>query len=216
VPTLVYVVRHGMTDWNAARRLAGRLPGISLNADGRREGEALAARLSALPLRAVVSSPMDRTRETAALIAERHGLSVTLDDAFVERGYAAWQGLFSSEIRERFSEDVEAVARGEDVAGVEPADAMAERVWTGLERWVAVHPNEAIAVVSHADPIRALLVRVLGIPAARLRVITIDTASVSRIRRRERATILDYANSHTHLASPGSLGWPPPGAASGV
>jgi len=216
VPTLVYVVRHGMTDWNAARRLAGRLPGVSLNADGRREAEAVAARLSGLPLRAVVSSPMDRARETAALIAERHGEAVTLDDAFVERGYAAWQGLFSSEIRDRFPEDVAAVARGEDVAGVEPVDAMAERIWTGMERLIALHLNEAIAVVSHADPIRALLARILGIPAARLRAITIDTASVSRIRRRERLTLLDYANSRAHLASPGAIGWPPPAPADGA
>ena len=209
MPTLVYLVRHGMTDWNAARRLAGRLPGVPLSADGRREADAVATRLAGLPVRAVVASPLDRALQTAAVIAARHDLPVTRDDAFIERGFTAWQGMLSTEIRDRFQDDVAAVARGERVAGVEPADAMTERVWAGLERLVARHPEATIVVVSHADPIQGLIARVIGMPAARLRAVKVDTASVSRIRRRDHVTVVDYVNSRTHLESPGATGWPP-------
>ena len=213
MPTTVYFVRHGITDWNAAHRLAGRLPGVSLSAEGRREADAVAGRLAALPLRAVVSSPLARTRETAERIARPHGLPVMLDDAFHEREYAAWQGLFSAEIHARFPEDARAVARGEPVAGVESVGAMAERMWAGMERLVLAHPDAAVVVVSHADPIRALIARVVGMPPARLRAVTIDTASVSRVRRRAHRATVDYANSRTHLEPPGACGWPPSEAA---
>ena len=210
MPTTLYFVRHGVTDWNAARRLAGRLAGVSLSGDGRREAEAVARRLAAVPLRAVVSSPLDRARETAETIARAHELRVVVDEAFQEREYAAWQGLFSSDIHARFPDDVRAVAGGQSVAGVESVASMAERMWAGMERLAAEHPDGAVAVVSHADPIRALIARVASVPPERLRAITIDTASVSRIRRRGPRAIVDYANSRAHLEGPGACGWPSP------
>ena len=204
--TTVYLVRHGVTAWNAEGRLAGRLPGVSLNPDGRREAAAVASRLEALPIRAVAASPLERTQETAASIARLHGLAVVTEPAFIERGYAAWQGLPGDEIRERFPDAVEMVARGERVPGVEPVDEMAERMWSGVERLVAHHRGEAVVVVSHADPIRALVARIIGMPAARLRAFVIDTASLSRIRRWDGRAIVDYVNSRGHLAVPGTGG----------
>ncbi|HLN13702.1 MAG TPA: histidine phosphatase family protein [bacterium] len=215
MPTTLYVIRHGITEWNAAHRLAGRLPGVPLSDDGRREASAVSARLAAVPLAAVVSSPIARARETAELIARPHGLTVVSDDAFTEREYAAWQGLFSTEIHARFPDDARALARGEPVTGVESVRAMAERVWDGMERLVLAHPDAAVAIVSHADPIRALITRVIGMPASRLRAVTIDTASVTRIRRRAQRAVVDYANSRTHLEGAGACGWPP-AAARGV
>lgn len=209
MPTVVYLVRHGLTDWNVAHRLAGRLPGISLNPDGRREATAVASRLAALPIRMVAASPLERAQETAELIARPHGLAVATEVAFLERGYAAWQGLPAAEIRERFRDGVDAVSRGARVPGVESIEEMAERMWAGMERFVTLHPDEAVVMVSHADPIRALIARVIGAPPARLRAITIDTASLSRIRRRDTAAIVDYANSRIHLDALGTPGQPP-------
>jgi broad specificity phosphatase PhoE len=215
VPTTLYFVRHGITDWNATSRLAGRLAGVPLSEDGRREANAVARRLASVPLRAVRASPLERARETAELIARPHDLPAIPDEAFLEREYAVWQGAFSVEIRARYPDDVRAVARGETVAGVESVDAMAERMWEGMDRLAAEYPDAAVAVVSHADPIRALIARITGMPSGRLRAITIDTASVSRIRRRPQRAVVDYANSRFHLEAEGACGWPPvpPGAA---
>jgi len=209
VPTVVYLVRHGVTDWNVAHRLAGRLPGISLNPDGRREAAAVASRLAALPIRVVASSPLERAQETAELIARPHGLAVATEVAFLERGYPAWQGLPAAAIRERFRDDVDAVSRSVRVPGVESVEEMAARMWAGLERLVALHPDEAIVIVSHADPIRAVIAHVVGAPPARLRAITIDTASLSRIRRRDTGAVVDYTNSRIHLDALGTPGQPP-------
>src|SRR5579884_1271138 len=188
VITTVYLVRHGVTDWNVARRIAGRLPGIALSADGRRE--------------AVAASPLERAHRTATAIARAHGLAVLEDPAFTEREYARWQGMLSAEIRARDRDAVDAVARGDDVPGVEPVGAMAARMWDGMERLVAGHPGEALVIVSHADPIRALIARIVGMPPARLRALEIGTASLSRLRRRDTGAVVDFANSRAHLAGP--------------
>ncbi|HLJ60574.1 MAG TPA: histidine phosphatase family protein [bacterium] len=206
MPTVVYLVRHGVTDWNVAHRLAGRLPGISLNSDGRGEAAAVASRLAALPIGRVASSPLERAQETAERIARPHGLAVATETALLERGYPAWQGLSAAEIRERFRDDVDAVARGGRVRGVESVEEMAERMWAVVERLAALHADEAIVIVSHADPIRAVIARIVGVPPARLRAITIDTGSLSRIRRRDAAAVVDYTNSRIHLDALGTPG----------
>ncbi len=200
--TTVYLVRHGVTEWNVARRIAGRLPGIALSADGRREAAAVASRLAALPIRAVAASPLERAHETAAAIARAHGLAVAEDASLTEREYVRWQGLFSAEIRARDPDAVDAVARGDDVPGIEPVGAMAERMWDGMERLVGGHPGGALVIVSHADPIRALIARIIGMPPARLRAIEIGTASLSRLRRRDSSAVVDFANSRAHLGGP--------------
>ncbi len=197
--TFVYLVRHGMTEWNAAARLAGRLPGISLNAQGRRDAAALAARLAGVPLRRIVTSPLERAAETAALIARTTGVPVERDDAFTERAFPRWEGMLSSEIRARFPEDVRANAAGEVVPGVEPVAAMAARMTEGLLRLAGAHPGETVLIVSHADPLRALVAHIVGAPAPALRTITIDPAALSRVRRRNGLFVVDYLNSRTHL-----------------
>jgi len=228
VATRVYLVRHGITDWNMAGRLAGRLPGISLNARGRRDAEALAARLASEPLGAVVASPLERAQETAALIAGRHGLPVLTDRAFVERAYPQWQGMLFAEIRTRFGPEIR---RAHDLSafGVETWDAMGDRMFQGLERLGAAYPGQAVAIISHADPLRALIGRIIGMPVTHLRAVTVGTSSLSRVRRRnapdcarvtaaaagipradnrgQGAFVVDYFNSRTHLADP-----PPPSA----
>ncbi len=197
--TFAYLVRHGMTDWNATARLAGRLPGVSLNAQGRRGAAALAARLAGVPLRRIVTSPLERAAETAAVIAETAGLPVECDDAFTERAFPEWEGMLSSEIRARFPDDVRANAAGEVVPGLEPVAAMAERMLAGLQRLTQAHPGETVLIVSHADPIRALVARLIGAPASALRAIAIDPAALSRVRRRNASFTVDYLNSRTHL-----------------
>jgi len=205
--THVFLIRHGRTAWNAEERLAGRLPGIGLNPLGRREAAAVADRLAGIRLSLVAASPLERTQETAAAIAQAHGLTVATDDAFVERDYPTWQGLLGSEIRARFPDEVRRVAKGEIVGGVESIASMANRMRAGMDRLVETHAGGALAIVSHADPIRALIVRILGMPATRLRWVAIDTGSLSRIHLHDGSPVVDYLNSRHHLTGLDDGGW---------
>jgi broad specificity phosphatase PhoE len=89
--TTVHLVRHGEVD-NPAGVLYGRLPNYHLSARGRAMADLVADHLAGRDIAAVVSSPMERAQETAAPIAERHGLAVSLDEDLIEAGNH-FQGL---------------------------------------------------------------------------------------------------------------------------
>ena len=99
MPTLV-LVRHGRTSANATGVLAGRTPGVHLDDTGRGQAQRAAERLAVLPLVRVVSSPLERTLETArALTAAQSGvLRVRRDKGLVECGYGAWTGRTLKEL----------------------------------------------------------------------------------------------------------------------
>ena len=90
--TLFLLIRHGLTD-AVDHRLAGIAPGTHLNDVGRAQVARLVERLHHIRLTAIVSSPLERTRETADPIAADHGLTVIINPAFLEYDVGAWTGL---------------------------------------------------------------------------------------------------------------------------
>ena len=91
--TTVLLVRHGRSTANTAGVLAGRTPGVNLDDRGETQAVELAARLMPVHLDAVVSSPLERTRQTAErLIAGREGTLFEVDERFTECDYGTWSG----------------------------------------------------------------------------------------------------------------------------
>src|SRR5688572_33343777 len=89
--TTFLLIRHGSTDW-VGKALAGRLPGVSLDAAGRNQAQELADRLDERGIAAIYSSPLERARETAMPLAKRLDLPIELREAFTEIDFGAWQG----------------------------------------------------------------------------------------------------------------------------
>jgi probable phosphoglycerate mutase len=89
--TRLLLIRHGDTD-ALGRYIAGTAPGTPLNDAGRAQVAALVARLHDVPLTAVVSSPLERTRQTADPIARDHGLDLEIDPALTELDFGSWTG----------------------------------------------------------------------------------------------------------------------------
>jgi broad specificity phosphatase PhoE len=162
--TRFLLIRHGLTD-AVDHYVAGVAPGTHLNETGRSQAAALAERLHDVAMTAVVSSPLERTRETAAPIARDHGLTVEVDASFIEYDAGAWTGrtfesLDDDQGWQRFNRvrSVTRAERGELMLTVQHRSvtallALAERYRTGT-----------VAVVSHGDTIRAMLLYVLGMP----------------------------------------------------
>src|SRR3954468_18017699 len=96
----VILVRHGRSTANVAGILTGRTAGVDLDAVGRSQAERAAERLAAVPLVAVVSSPLARCRQTARLIAAPHALPTKLEAGIVERDDGQWQGRPLRELAE--------------------------------------------------------------------------------------------------------------------
>jgi broad specificity phosphatase PhoE len=95
----VCVARHGETTWNLAGRYQGRRES-ALSARGVAQGTALGAHFGAMepPVRRIVTSPMQRTRATAAFVAERLNLPLETDDALIEIAHGTWEGRMRDEI----------------------------------------------------------------------------------------------------------------------
>ena len=99
--TTILLARHGETDWNLERRVQGHTD-RPLNESGRAQALALADRLSTESLDAVYSSDLARARETAAVIAARHGLDVIETSDLREKDFGSWEGMTDTEIMARF------------------------------------------------------------------------------------------------------------------
>ncbi len=188
------LVRHGLTDWNVERRLLGRID-IGLNESGRAQAKAAADALKELPVRAILSSPQVRARETAAPIASALGLEVELEPAFDEVWLSdAWQGKTVDELRgdpemESFLSDP---ARSS--SRIEPIEEVQSRAVEGVERLRRERPRETVVVVSHGDPLRALAAHYLGLSLEDFRRLLIDNGSVSLVRFNSRGPQLTALN----------------------
>jgi uncharacterized phosphatase len=148
--TNLYLVRHGETDWNRARRIQGSTD-IPLNDTGRAQALATGQLLARRTWDAVIASPLSRAFETASIIADQVGLPApTTRDTLVERRYGTAEGLNYKEVDELFPE-------GAEVPGREGRDEVMDRVVPALLTIAAEHPGQNVIVVSHGGVIRAVL-----------------------------------------------------------
>jgi probable phosphomutase (TIGR03848 family) len=186
--TLVFLVRHGLTAGTGSV-LTGRTPGIGLDDRGRDQAEALAARLAGVTLDAIVSSPLQRCRETAgAIAAARDGnqVAVTEDARFAEVAYGDWTGKpikrLAKEPLWRVVQAHPSAVRfpgedGESLPGVQERAVAAIRDWNSR-----LGPKAAYLVCSHGDVIKSILADSLGMHLDMFQRIQVDPCSVSVIR----------------------------------
>jgi ribonuclease H / adenosylcobalamin/alpha-ribazole phosphatase len=178
--TIVSLVRHG-TYHLVGKGIGGRAP-HPLNAEGLAQAGRVAEALSGRRIAALLSSPVRRTRETAAVIGGRLGLPVQDAPDFTEIDFADWTGRSFAELADQPSwrawnrfRSTAAVPNGEAMLAVQA------RALAGLRRIALSWPNEEVVVVSHADIIKAVLAHVLGMPLDLLHRIEVAPASTSRI-----------------------------------
>jgi broad specificity phosphatase PhoE len=158
----LFLVRHGETDWNAAGRWQGHTD-VPLNATGRAQALAVAARLRAEGVRAIATSDLCRARGTAEIVGAALGLEVGLVDAALrERAYGSWEGLTRSECEERFPEEwARHVSEPRTPPpGGESADALLARVVPAIHRAARRLASPAV-VVTHGGVMRAFLAEAL-------------------------------------------------------
>lgn len=169
--TRLYLIRHGATVLTAEDRFAGAT-NVALAEEGRRQASALAARLASFPVAAVYASPLDRTMETARILAEPHGLEVHGREGLKEISHGHWEEMTRQEVETQFPE--EAAAWDEDPftyapPGGESGLAVTARALPALLEIVRAHEGQAVIVVSHKATIRLLLSSLLGFDPRRYR-----------------------------------------------
>jgi broad specificity phosphatase PhoE len=150
--TEILLARHGESDWNRERRVQGHAD-RPLNETGREQARGLAEELADEPIDAVYSSDLLRAYETARVVAERKGLSVTAVPDLREKHFGTWEGLTDEEVLVRYPE-----ARRGHWGDGETTEEMAGRVVEALRRIAAAHPDGRVLVVTHGGPFRAVLI----------------------------------------------------------
>ncbi|MBF4462358.1 MULTISPECIES: histidine phosphatase family protein [unclassified Rathayibacter] len=151
--TRLTLVRHGQTEWNAARRLQGRSD-VPLNATGRAQARAAGRLLSERRWDAVVASPLRRAFDTGAIIAEALGVAAPLVvPALAERSYGDAEGMTGVELRELFPGGVESGA----IPGAETRPEVFARSSTALLEIAERFPDSDVVVATHGGVIGSLL-----------------------------------------------------------
>ncbi len=196
------LIRHGQTTWNAEQILPGQLPGILLTEKGRKQVEDLAEALTPIPISAVISSPLERARDTAEIIARPRGLPVQLDPDLMDTDIGRWAGQKYQELSKHDAE-WKAYVLNPSVApeGVETFPQVQQRALAAVERWrhqesIGAYP----AFVAHADVVKLLVAHYTGLDAARAGSLFIDNASVS---------LVEIDKENIHPARVIAVGWSP-------
>jgi probable phosphomutase (TIGR03848 family) len=178
---LLLLVRHAVTAATGSR-LSGWLPGFHLSEEGVRQAEAVAARLAGLPVKAIYSSPLERCRETAELIAAHHRPGVTVMDELGEIRYGDWQGR-SFKTLYRTKAWVELQQRPADFR-FPNGETIREAQTRGVGAIEALRPKhkaDLVVVASHADMIRLILAAYLGLSLDLYQRMSIAPASVTAL-----------------------------------
>lgn len=201
VERLVYIVRHGTTDWNQSGRIQGHLD-PPLNATGQAQAHLVSRHLAAVEATALYSSDLQRAYETAQIIGQTTGLRVVQTTGLREINFGVWQGLTSQQIRERDPEVY--AARRADPYHVAPPGGETwyrfyDRAMQTVQEILAATEAERLIVVTHSGVCTVLGLRALGLDYTGKRTFGNDNCAVHTIAvagEQWRAVLL---NDVTHL-----------------
>jgi broad specificity phosphatase PhoE len=205
--TTIVLLRHGETPLSGERRYAGH-GDIPLTATGLEQAAAAAARLAERGgLDLIVTSPLRRTRQTAAAVAAATGVPLVAGDGWAETDFGKWEGLSHAEAERAWPEQMAAWLKDTGAAppGGESFAATSERVLAALDTLLAEHAGATVLVVSHVTPIKILLLRALLAPLAALRRIQLDVASLCETDwyAAGEVAVVRTVNDTAHLSPPG-------------
>lgn len=179
--TTVYLVRHAVTS-HTGHKLTGWMEGVHLTEEGRGQAEATAEDLTSVPFKAVYSSPIDRTIETARLIANKHGLEVKIDRGIGEVQYGKWTNRSLKTLsRTKLWSTIQRWPSSVRFPEGETLREVQTRAVDAIERLRSEHPRDAICCVSHADTIKLIVAHYLGVHIDLFQRIFIGPASVSAL-----------------------------------
>lgn len=179
MPTTILLIRHGQTP-TTGKVLPGRAPGLHLSAKGQEQARTVAEGIEHVD--AIYTSPLERTQETAAPLAEKFGIGPMLDDALVEAEFGTWTGASLTDLAKLPEwQVVQKTPSQFRFPGGESFVEMQERIVAGLRRIAGAHPGQTVACFSHADPIKAALTQLRGMPLDDFQKVQVAPASVHKV-----------------------------------
>jgi probable phosphomutase (TIGR03848 family) len=202
---IILLIRHGETDF-VGKRLAGHLPGVHLNTNGKRQADELAQNLSRAPIKAIYSSPLERALETALPLSQLTGLPVKVKQDLSEINFGSWQGKTVKQMhRLKLWKVVVEKPSEMRFPGGESFSGAKQRLVKAVEEIKNTHAdNDLVAVISHSDSISLLVSHFLNMALDDFHRISIDTASISVVWLGKGQPVI----RHLNLMASSRIEWP--------
>jgi len=185
----IIFLRHGQAQNNIERILTGRTPGVPLTETGIDQANKAAKFLEHMNISAIYSSPIERARHTAEIVGKHNSLDVTIDDRLIELDMGKFTGVSYDEIFTIHGNIFMKFYNGElEIAhnGVETFSEVKKRILGIVDHVIENHPDENIVLVTHMDPIKAMLSTVVDLTATNLFELIIANASLNIFREYKR------------------------------
>ncbi|MBV6395604.1 MAG: Phosphoserine phosphatase 1 [Anaerolineales bacterium] len=199
--TLLLLIRHGENDFTKNQKLAGRLPGVHLNARGQDQARALGEAFKNAPLKALYASPLERAMETAAPVAQATRLEIQKEAGLIETNVGRWQGrsLAALRLTKQWKIIQHAPSRAQFPEGESFHECQA-RIVAALNKILrGRRTQDMIACVFHADPIKLAVAYYLGLPLDQFQRLSCDTGSVTMLNISEAGASLVKLNQRPPL-----------------
>jgi len=199
--TLLYLIRHGETAWNAGGRFQGQR-NTPLNDTGRAQADIAALALTGRHFDAIYTSYLARATETAAIIATPHDLTLIPDARLREASFGEWEGLSLAEVTARWPDTI-AAWRADSLhtrpPGGETLEHVKERVAEFAAKIVRLHPAGSLCIVGHGGSLRALVALALDADPSVFRHLRLANGSISIITLGDGPSSLYLLNDVCHL-----------------
>ena len=195
---MIIFLRHGQAENNTKKILAGRSPGVNLTEAGIQQAEQAGKMLESLNISAIYSSPIDRALQTAEIVGKHCDLEISIDDRLIELDMGKFTKMPYDEIFAKhgnvflkFYEGSEEVSEN----GVETFTKVQKRVFDMVDFIINKHKNENVVLVTHMDPIKAMIGKVLKLKPEILFELIIANASLNIFKNNDQKLYLTAINA---------------------
>jgi broad specificity phosphatase PhoE len=168
--TEIWLVRHGQTDWNLARRYQGQTD-IPLNQTGIDQGKTLAQKISEEKFDAIYASDLSRAAATAQLLADALHMTIHTDVRLREIHQGVWEGMSLDEVQEKYADDFKHGAEDPTYSRAPGGESVAEvaiRMASAADEIAQKHPNGKVLLVSHGLAVSTLYCQANNISLTRV------------------------------------------------
>ena len=195
---MIIFLRHGQAENNTKKILAGRSPGVNLTETGIEQAEQSGRMLKKLNISAIYSSSIDRAKQTADIVGKHCDLEVVIDDRLIELDMGKFTKMPYDEIFAKhgnvflkFYEGSEEVSEN----GVETFSQVQKRIFEMVDFVIDKHKNENIVLVTHMDPIKAMIGKTLSLKPEVLFELIIANASLNIFKNNDQKLYLTAINA---------------------
>ena len=195
---LIIFLRHGQAQNNTSRVLSGRAKGVPLTPKGVTQANDIGKYLKSLDISHIYASPVERAHNTAQIVGDHIGIPTTIDERLYELEMGKFSGMAYDDIFAKHGNVFLKFYRGDpSIAenGVETFSQVKKRVLSMVDHVIKEHTGKNVLLVTHMDPIKAMISNILNLNAKSLFELIIANASLTIIREEQGKFSLSAINA---------------------